>query len=199
MLAMEAVVKSLGVMKLPGVEHLKIVSYLGDVHVLPLTLRSTAQGVNLPRNPIPFLTHHAIPLFIHIYGAKSPPGAYLLENIKGGDPNLGRLVMFCASSTRKSLTSYLGGCCSLSLPGNLAWCSLKMIKELTTAVSIPSHAFTVHGVGCQDLIGSIYGIHKAVVILEYLQLVNSSMWVPHTSNLVVSIGECACHRHHFVV
>ena len=90
-----------------------------------------------------------------------------------------------------------------------------MIKELTTAVSIPSekkrfpllHAFTVHGVGYQDLIGSIYGIHKAVLILEYLWLVNSSMWVPHTRNfcltgglyLVVCIGGCAYHRHHFVV
>ena len=54
-----------GVMKLPGVEHLKTVPYYGDVHGLTLTLRSTAQGVNLPRNPIPLLTHHAIPLFIH--------------------------------------------------------------------------------------------------------------------------------------
>ena len=50
-----------GVMKLPCVEHLKTVPYYGDVHVLTLKLRSTAQGVNLPRNPIPLL--------IHIYGA----------------------------------------------------------------------------------------------------------------------------------
>lgn len=61
--------KSLGVMKLPGVEHLETVPLLGEMHVLPLTLRTTAQGVNLPPNPIPLLTHHAIPLFIHIHRA----------------------------------------------------------------------------------------------------------------------------------
>ena len=96
-LAREAVIKSLGVMKLPGVEHLKTAPLLGDVQVLPLTLRSTAQGVNLPPNLIPLLTHHTISLFIH-FSVPLPNllwvlVAYLHENIKwrgvgGGDPNL---------------------------------------------------------------------------------------------------------------
>ena len=46
----------------------------------------------------------------------------------------------------------------------------------------------MHGVGSQDLIGSIYGIHEAVVIAEYLRLVNSSLWVPHTSNSCLTGG-----------
>ena len=79
--------KSLGVMKLPGVENLKTVHLLGDMHVLPLTLRTTAQGVNLPPNHIPLLTHHIIPLFIH-FSVPLPNllwvlVAYLHQNIKG--------------------------------------------------------------------------------------------------------------------
>ena len=77
-LAREAVIKSLGVIKLPGVEHLKTVLVLGDMHVLPLTLRSTAQAVNLSPNPIPLPTHNTIPLYIYKYRAvfhfKFPPG-----------------------------------------------------------------------------------------------------------------------------
>ena len=71
----------------------------------------------------------------------------------------------------------------------------------------PSHAFPVHGMGSQDLIGSIYGIHELVVIVEDLRLFNSSIWVPHTSNfcltgslyLVICFGECTYYRHYFVV
>jgi len=41
-LAREAVIKSLGVVKLPAVENLPTVFFCGEMHVLPTTLRSTA-------------------------------------------------------------------------------------------------------------------------------------------------------------
>ena len=69
-----------------------------------------------------------------------------------------------------------------------------MIKDLTTAVSIPSgkntfhHRMLLHSMGCQDLIRSMYGIHEVVLIVKYLRLVNSSMWVPHTSNFCFTLS-----------
>ena len=41
-LAREAVIKSLGVVKLPGVENLPTVFFCGEMYVLPTTLRSAA-------------------------------------------------------------------------------------------------------------------------------------------------------------
>jgi len=59
-LARETAIKSLCVVKLPGVENLPTVIVLGEMHVLPTTLRSTAGRVNPLTNFLPLGTNHTI-------------------------------------------------------------------------------------------------------------------------------------------
>ena len=141
-----------------------------------------------------------------------PTGTSSLRGLtySGGEgPNLGISMMFRASSSLNCFRSYVAGRRSCSVSGNILRCSVKRIKALTPAVSIaskknrfpPSHALSVHTLDSHDLIRSIYGIHEAIVILKYLWLVKSSIWVPNTSNfcltgdlnLVVCNGRCAYH------
>ena len=83
--------KSLGVVKLPGVENLPTVIVLGEMHVLPTTLRSAAGRKNPRTNSLPLSTNHTILFHIqknwavfHIKRSHGWLGTYTSLDRRGG-------------------------------------------------------------------------------------------------------------------